>query len=80
MKIQPAMILEYSRCQLGQMCIVKTNDNYVFGKFTLLVAINNSRCVGSNLQQQGGMTKEIFVDFLQENVFRKYKDHLIHIR
>jgi len=49
MKIQPAMILEYSRCQLGQMCIVKTNDNYVFGKFTLLVAINNSRCVGSNL-------------------------------
>jgi transposase-like protein len=75
--IQPAMMLEYSRCQLGQKCIVKTDDNYVFKKFTLLVAISNSGCVGSKLYQQGGMTKERFVDFLQEHVFSKYKDYLI---
>ena len=67
--IQPSMMLEYSRCQLGQKCIVKTDDNYVFRKFTLLVAINNSGCVGSKLYQQGGMTKERF--------FSKYKDNLI---
>jgi hypothetical protein len=58
-------MLEYSRCQLGQKCIVKTDDNYVFRKFTLLVAISNSVCAGSKLYQQGGMTKEKFVDFLK---------------
>jgi len=56
--IQPAMMLEYSRCQLGKKCVVKTDDNYVFRKFTLLVAINNSACVGSKLYQQGGMIRE----------------------
>jgi hypothetical protein len=62
--IQHAMMLEYGRCQLGKKCVVKTDDNYVFRKFTLLVAINNSRCVGSKLYQQGGRTKERFVDIL----------------
>jgi transposase-like protein/transposase InsO family protein len=75
--IQPAMMLEYSRCQLGHKCVVNTDDNYVFKKFTLLVAINNSGCVGSKLYQQGGMTKERFVDFLEEHIFSKYKDNLI---
>jgi len=62
---------------MAQNIIVKTDDNYVFKKFTLLVAISNSGCVGSKLYQQGGMTKERFVDFLQEHVFSKYKDYLI---
>ena len=66
------MILEYSRCQLGQKCIVKTNDNYVFKKITLLVAINNSGCVGSKLYQHGGMTKERFIDFIQELLYDLY--------
>lgn len=43
------MMLEYSRCQLGKKCIIKTDDNYVFRKFTLLVTINNSKCIGSKL-------------------------------
>ena len=34
--------MEYSRCELGQRCIVKTDDNIVFKKFTLLVAISNN--------------------------------------
>jgi transposase len=44
--IQPAMIKEYGKCQIGKRCIVKTDDNYVFRKFTLLCAISNSKCVG----------------------------------
>ena len=33
--ISPALIMEYSKCSLGKRCIVKTDDNYVFRKFTL---------------------------------------------
>ena len=32
--ISPAMIKEYSRCRLGRRCIFKTDDSYVFRKFT----------------------------------------------
>ena len=75
--IQPAMIPEYSRCPLGRRCIVKTDDSYFYRKFTLLCAVNNSKCVGWKLYEKGGMTKERLVEFLKENVFGKYKDNLI---
>ena len=28
--IQPAMLMEYSRCYLSKRCIVETDDNYLF--------------------------------------------------
>ena len=75
--IKPAMLKEYSRCKLGKRCVVKTDDSYIFRKFTLLVAIKNSKCVGWKLYEKGGMTKEKLVEFLEEFVFDKYKNHLI---
>ena len=75
--IQPSMIMEYSRCELGKRCIVKTDDSYLFRKFTLLVAINNSKCVGWMLYEKGGMTKERLVEFLDKFIFDKYRNHLI---
>jgi transposase len=75
--IQPSMIMEFSKCSLGKRCVVKTDDNYVFRKFTLLCAISNSKCVGATFYKEGGMTKERFVEFLEANIFNKYKNHLI---
>ena len=67
----------YSRCELGRRCVIKTSNQFVFCKFTLLVAISNSKCVGKELYEKGGMTKERLLDFLEQNVFSKYKDYLI---
>ena len=75
--IQPSMYLPYAKCDLGKRCVVKTDDNYVFRKFTLLCAISNSKCVGASLYKEGGMNKERFVEFLEANIFNKYKNHLI---
>ena len=75
--IQPAMIPEYSRCNLGNRCIVKTDDSYLYRKFTLLCAINNSKCIGWKLYEKGGMTKERLVDFFDEFIFNKYSNNLI---
>ena len=75
--IQPSLLPVYSKCPLGKRCVVKTDDNYVFRKFTLLCAISNSKCVGATLYKEGGMTKERFVEFLEANIFNKYKNHLI---
>lgn len=67
----------YSRCNLGRRCVIKTNNQFVFRKFTLLVAISNSKCIGKEMYEKGGMTKERLLDFLEKNVFGKYKDYLI---
>jgi transposase len=67
----------YSRCELGRRCVIKTSNQFVFGKITLLVAISNSKCVGKELYEKGGMTKERLLEFLEKYVFSKYKDHLI---
>ena len=66
--VKPAMIKEYSRCSLGKRCVVKTDDSYLFRKFTLLCAISNSKCIGWMLYEKVGMTKERFVEFLKKFV------------
>jgi len=75
--IKPAMFLSYAKCALGKRCVVKTDNNYVFRNFTLLCGISNSKFLGATLYKEGGMTKERFVEFLEENIFNKYKNHLI---
>ena len=75
--VSPAMIMEYSRCDSGKRCVIKTNDNFIFRKFTLLSAISNKKCIGWILYEKGGSTKERFIDFLQNSIFKTYKNHLI---
>jgi transposase-like protein/transposase len=67
----------YSRCFIGKRCIVNTNKNFVFKKFTLLVAINNSQRIGYEFYDKGGTTKERMVEFFEKYIFGKYKNHLI---
>ena len=67
----------YSRCNLGRRSIIKTTNQFVFRKFTLLVAISNSKWVGKELYEKGGMTKERLLEFLEKHIFTKYKNHLI---
>ena len=75
--IRPVMMNEYSRCELGRRCVFKTNDTFMFRKYTLLVAISNSKCIGWTMFEKGAMNKERLVEFMKEYIFRKYKDHLI---
>jgi len=59
----------YSRCNLGRRCIIKTTNQFVFRKFTLLVAISNSKWVGKEMYEKGGMTKERLLVFLEKHIF-----------
>lgn len=75
--IKPTIIPEYSRCNLGDRCIFKTDDNYVFKPYTLLVAINNNKTIGYILYDKGGSTKERIVEFIDNYITEKYKNYLI---
>lgn len=67
--MQPTMVMEYSKvfswggmiimCSLNLLC-------YVIRKFSLLRAISNSECVCATLYKECGMTKERFVEFLEQ--------------
>lgn len=75
--IQPYMMPSYSYGPLGKRCIIPTDDNFIFRKYTLLVAISMNGIVGAKIYEKGGMTKERFVDFIDLFIKDKYKDHLI---
>ena len=55
----------------------KTNNNFVFRSFTLLVAINNSKCVGKVFYEKDGTTKERMVEFIETQIAPNHKNHLI---
>lgn len=56
------MLKEYSRCDLGKRCIVKSEDNKFFSKYTLLVAISNKNFIGWKLYKKGAVNKERFLE------------------
>ena len=39
--VSAAMLINYSRCELGKRCVMKTKDNRVFKKYTLVVTMNS---------------------------------------
>jgi hypothetical protein len=62
---------------LGRRCRIKTSNQFVFRKFTLLVAISNLKIVRKGMYEKGGMTAERFLEFLQKHIFPNYKGYLI---
>ena len=62
--IHAEMTAPYSRCELGRRCVKKTTDNKVFKKYTLVSAISSKGVVGWILHENGGMTSERMIQFI----------------
>lgn len=77
--IQLGMYPTFSRCNLGKRCIINSNNNNVFKKYTLLSAISSNGIIGYKLYENGGMTTDRFVNFINENINDRYRNHLIII-
>ena len=75
--IAPYMMPEYSYSPLGKRSTIMTDDNFIFRKYTLLVAISYNGLIGAKIYEKGGMTKERFVDFIDTFIKDKYKNNLI---
>ena len=77
--IQLGMYPTFSRCNLGKRCIINSNNNNVFKKYTLLSAISSTGIIGYKLYENGCMTTDRFVNFINENINGRYRNHLIII-
>ncbi len=63
--------MEYSRCDIDKRCIIKTNDNLVFKKFTLLSTICNKRCIWWILYEKNGLKIRKICRFSTKHYFSK---------
>lgn len=75
--IQLGLYPDYSRCKLGKRCVLRTSNNAVFKKYTLLSAISSKGMVGYTLYEQGGMNTERLISFINEFITGKYRNYLI---
>jgi transposase len=75
--IYAQMPSSYSRCKLGKRCVLKTKNNKVFVKYTLVCAMTSKGIIGYELYQSGGMNSERMVNFINKFIKNKYKGHLI---
>jgi len=64
--VSTSLTHNYCRAFLGKRCIKKTNNNEVFKKYSLVVAINNKKCIDYKLYEQGAVNSIRFNDFLIE--------------
>jgi transposase len=73
--VSTSLTHNYCRAFLGDRCVKKTTYNEVFKKYSLVVAINNKKCIASELYQNGAVNAERFNEFLK-NICSKVKGKL----
>ena len=63
--------------KLGKRCIIKTNSQEVFKKYTGIFSISTEGVLGWHLYDKGGIDSNRLYDFLQEHITTKFKNKLI---
>ena len=64
--ISTSLSFNYCRNFLGKRCIIKTDNNFKFKKFSLLVAIDNKKCISYKLYDNGSVNGNRFNEFLKD--------------
>ena len=63
--------------QRGKRCVIKTQSQEVFKKYTGIFAISVNGVVGWDLYEKSGINADRIVDFIEKNIVGKYKNKLI---
>ena len=63
--------------QKGKRCVIKTQSQEVFKKYTGVFAISVNGMVGWDLYEKSGITADRMVEFIQTHISGKYKNKLI---
>ncbi len=62
---------------IGKRCVIKTQSQEVFKKYTGIFAISSKGVEGWELYEKGGINVDRLYNFLEENITSKYKNKLI---
>jgi hypothetical protein len=61
----------------GKRCVIKTQSQEVFKKYTGIFAISVNGVVGWDLYEKSGINADRMVEFLEANITNKFKNKLI---
>lgn len=61
----------------GKRCVIKTQSQEVFKKYTGIFAISVNGVVGWDLYEKGGINTDRLIEFLEKNITNKFKNKLI---
>jgi transposase len=61
----------------GKRCVIKTQSQEVFKKYTGIFAINVNGVVDWDLYEKGGINTDRLIDFLEQNITNKLQNKLI---
>ena len=62
---------------MGKRCVIKTQSQEVFKKYTGVFAISTKGVLGWDLYEKGGINTDRLVEFLETHITNKYKNKLI---
>ena len=63
--------------EIGKRCVIKTQSQEVFKKYTAIFAISGKGVEGFELYEKGGIDTNRLKTFLETHIFNKYRDKLI---
>ena len=63
--------------EIGKRCVIKTQSQEVFKKYTAIFAINTNGVIGWELYEKGGIDSDRLYEFLEKYITKKYKNKLI---
>ncbi len=64
--IEPFRSKSYSRCRLGRRCVIKTKDNVVFQKYSLILAVTVQGAESWQMFDKGSVFAERLEEFLRK--------------
>lgn len=62
---------------IGKRCIIETNSQDVFKKYTAIFAISMSGLIGWKLYEKGGIDSDRLYNFIDKHITSKYKKKII---
>ena len=63
--------------ELGKRCVIKTQSQEVFKKYTGIFSISYNGVLGWELYDKGGIDSDRLYEFLEKYITKKYKNKLI---
>ena len=63
--------------EIGKRCVIKTQSQEVFKKYTGIFAISTNGVLGWDLYEKSGINTDRLYDFLETHITNKYKNKLI---
>ena len=63
--------------EIGKRCVIKTQSQDVFKKYTAIFAISTTGVIGWEIYEKGGIDSDRLYKFIETNITNKYKNKLI---